>query len=185
MPWLALRLIGLRSLAGRAFAWATANTARMLAIALCASLVVNVWCWHGWSAEQDGRALDRQAYRAAQIEAQRLQDRADWANFTTQTERNSKLEQSHAIAETNRRSDVAAYVEHHRLPAQTCRASGLASPAAVHPDSGTVADSTTPADMVAISPADLDKLAKASMQGAEASGFLNGLVEQGLGVPVE
>src|SRR5580765_5043700 len=65
MPWLALRLLGLRSALGRAWEWATASASRMLAIALCASLAANLWLHHGKSkaiGERDaviaGRASD-------------------------------------------------------------------------------------------------------------------------------
>lgn len=156
-----------------------------LQIALCASLAGNVWLWRGWSAEQDGRALDRQAYHAAQVEAQRRQDRADWANFTIQTERNTKLEESHAVIDTIRRTAVADYVAGHRVLA--CPAQGgpdRAASTGVHPDPGAPARTEPAAELVTIAPGELDQLATGAVHGTEATQFLNLLVAEGLAVPV-
>ena len=185
MPWFALRLIGLRSALGRAFACATANTARMLAIALCASLGANVWLWRGWSAEQDGRALDRQAYHAAQIEAQRLQDKADWANFTTQTERNTALEKNHAPLEKKHSDALSRYVAANRLPDRIEGAPCIAGETSLHIDPGAaVADASGPV-MVAISTTDLKRASAIEVQNTERGAVLNALVEEGLAVPME
>ena len=154
-------------------------------IALCASLAGNVWLWRGWSAEQDGRALDRQAYHAAQVEARRLQDRADWANFTSQTERNTKLEERHAVIDTIRRSAVADYIAGHRVLACPAQGGpGRAASAGVHPDPGVPARTEPAAAMVAIASGELDQLATGAVHGAECTGFLNMLVAEGLAVPV-
>ena len=173
--------LALRALAG---AWRFI-TRYPLQIALCASLAGNVWLWRGWSAEQDGRALDRQAYHAAQVEAQRRQDRADWANFTIQTERNTKLEESHAVIDTIRRTAVADYVAGHRVLACPAQGGpGRAASTGVHPDPGAPARTELAAEMVAIAPGELDQLATGAVHGAEVTRFLNMLVAEGLAVPV-
>ena len=168
-----------------AFAWATASTAHLLIVALCVSLLGNAWLWRGWSHEQAGRKADLAAYVAAQIEAGRAQDRASAANIATQTDRNAKVNHANDIAETNRRSDLDRYIAGNRVPTQTCRAPSGASAAGLHPDSPVAVDAGPAAELVTITPADLDKLSTAALRGAESTAFLNGLVGEGLAVVVD
>lgn len=72
MIWLAVKLV-----TGRALAVLRTIPPLWLAIALCGA--VAAFCWHGWhkshvalQACQAGRAADRAAYTAAQVEATRI-----------------------------------------------------------------------------------------------------------------
>lgn len=155
-----------------------------LQCALVLSLAANVWLWLGWGKEQDGREADRAAYVQAQADAKAKQAAADMANVTTQTARNEKLEQAHVELEAARRTAVADYIDRNRLrPQATCRAASAAAQAGVHPDPAAPVEAGSVADMVAVSPTDLDKLASGAVRGAECTGFLNTLVAERLAVP--
>jgi hypothetical protein len=151
----------------------------MLAIALCVSLVGNLWLWRGWNAEQDGREADKAAYVKAQKDAAAKQHKLDLANTEAQTERNKELENAHAQTEIATRGAVADYIARNRLR-PTCRPASGAGKAGVHPDPAAPVEASPLADMVAVSPTDLDKLATGAVRGAECTGFLNGLIAEGL-----
>lgn len=135
-------------------------------------------------AEQATRLL-AESYVKAQADAkaaQDVQDRtiADLSNRLAGGARDALVQ-----AERGRSAAVADYVRTHGLRACPAQGSGSgASGAGLPVDPQGTAGADTPAGMVAITPADLDRLSKGAVQGSVCTGFLRSLVEAKLAVPV-
>ena len=158
--------------------------------ALIAALCLAGWQWHG-----KDKAIDqRDAARAetakiitAQKQAKTAQAKADLANVKNQTERNKDITHGLAVIEAARRDAVADYAR--RNPVRLCANAGSRASAAeapgVHPDpQGTAGPGDAPG-VVAVTFADLDTLSTAAVRGATCTGFLTGLVDEGLAVAVD
>jgi hypothetical protein len=175
-----------------AFAWATASTARMLAVALCASLLANLWLYRGKQAEHAGwvreiaeRIADRKAYEAAQIDAQAAQDKQDAANFASQQAANDEQRKDHAKLEAARGDAVARFIAPRRVrgPEAVDRAAGGPGVAALPDNHGPPVDGQTGGDFVAVKPEDIDAWSQVELQNADRGAYLRGLIAQGLAVP--
>jgi hypothetical protein len=184
MTWLALRLFGIGKALGNLWEWATASTARMLAIALVASLAANWWLWGGWNDERAGRKADRAAYVQAQAKSV-AQHSADVANVTAQTARNEKLETTHAATEIAVRDALADYKRDHRLQCPAQGATRSAAQAGLHPDPAVSVDSPAGSELLTITSADLDAFAARSLRASECTGFLNTLIAEGSAVKAD
>ena len=145
-------------------------------------LALSAWLWRGKNTAQDELASAIAAYTLAQEEAQAKQDAQDVADIVGQTARNTELEKAHALNEIAVRDAVAAYKRSHSLRPQTCSATSTAGASGLPSDPAAPAAPGGAADMVAVSPGDLDTLTAGAVQGAECTGFLNGLVREGLAV---
>ena len=118
----------------------------------------------------------------AQEAAKAAQDAADKGVIDTQLEANRKLEEAHNENERLRAGAVARYVADNRVrQVNHCPSSG-AAPAVVYRDTGQAAGNEVDPGMVAIAEPDLNSLTEAALQNAERGAFLNGLIDQGLGV---
>jgi hypothetical protein len=185
----ALRMLGF---ARQAVSSAFAVVVRYpMAAGLVGAVVLAGWQYHGKRGalrERDDAlvALAKQAkdYRTAQEVAQTMQDETDRANLATQTERNKRLTDDNAKAESARADAVRDYIAGHRV---RCGADEgpprLAGSAGVHPDPAKPADPTEVSELVAVTTNDLDALTAEAMHGAERYNYLQSLIAEGIAIP--
>jgi len=176
---LAINLLGIKKAIGTAFTWATANVARMLAIALACSLVWGWWGWHGKA--KVAKVLDSTVtgYRNAQAEATRAQAELNARHVATNEAVNKGSTDDHAKGLDAARAAVADYARLH--PAPRC-ASSQAQPAAVPGDTGVAAGASGETGMVAVTVADLDTLTAGTVRGDSCRAWGQSLIDAGLAV---
>lgn len=146
---------------------------------------VSVWLWRADSrhiAERDAARATIAALIKASDEAKAKQIAQDRANIGVQTERNKEVTHDLAIVEAARRDAVRDYAAANRCVMRPKGDQRPAIPAGVHPDPQGAAIAGPVADMVAVTPQDLDSLAESAVRGASCAGFLNTLVDEGLAV---
>lgn len=184
MTWLAIKLLmgkALERLLGL-FRWLLAHPWQAaLIVAVCAC----VWQYRAIG-QRDGVIAARDARIASLIKAsdesaakQAAQNRA---NIGVQSERNKEVTNDLAIVEAARRDAVRDYAAANRCIVRPKGDQRPAIAASVHPDPEGAVVAGPAADMVAVTPQDLDKLAAGAVRGASCTGFLNTLVDEGLAV---
>lgn len=149
-------------------------------------LLCGLFWQHRAIGERDDTIAARDARIAALIrasdEAAAKQAAQNRANVGVQTERNKEVTHDLAIVEAARRDAVRDYAAANRCVMRPKGDQRAAIPAGVHPDPQGAAIAGPVADMVAVTPQDLDTLAAGAVRGATCTGFLNTLVDEGLAV---
>lgn len=186
---LAIRLfLGGKALIARAFAWATASTARLLALALAAALV---WGWLGH--HKSGKlakvlASTEQGYRNAQADAKLAQDAMNAAITDRSAAIAKESTYAHVPSLASARSAVADYARRNpaRMRCETNQGGTSGSDAPALPaTSGVATNPGGQADMVAIAVADLDKLASATVRAESCRALGQAWIDGGLAEVVE
>jgi len=131
-----------------------------------------------------GRASDKLAYEAAQVQAKAKQAALD--NRTAETFRSISQRIEYAAREYEGAFVSAAdrYANANRVRRQGAGGASCGSAApGVHPDPAAPFGGEEDANMVAVTRPDFDALTGQAMQNAERGGFLTALVDAGLAVP--
>ncbi|MEY4942627.1 MAG: hypothetical protein RL254_808, partial [Planctomycetota bacterium] len=109
----------------------------------------------------------------------------DRQELAAQTALAAQVEQAHAANDTIRKNAVDTYARAH--PVRLCRQAAASTPggpgeASVPGDPGQPDETPTPADLVAITRADLDHLAAKAMRDSEWMNWADALIKQGRAV---
>lgn len=176
---LAINLLGIRKAIGRAFAWATQSAAHIFAIGMVFALV---WGWLGHhKADKLAKVLasTEQAYRNAQADAKREQERLNLAISARYRAEAEKSSATHRIALDGAHRAVSDYANRMRCKADQGGGSGPGAPAV--PDSpGMAAGAGEASNLVAIALADLDTLAAGTVRAESCRAWGQSMIDAGL-----
>lgn len=161
----------------RAFTWATANMARMLAILLALAVLWAVVERHGKHKAQKVLASTEQAYRNAQADAAKAQAERDARQVATNEAVNKGSTDDNAQRVYIARSAVAAYARLH--PVNRC-SPGETKPATVPSDPGVDAVPGDAPGMVAVTVADLNTLAAGTVRAESCRAWGQSMISAGL-----
>ena len=161
----------------RAFTWATANAARMLAILLALAVLWAVVERNGRHKAERVLASTVTAYRNAQKDAELAQAALNARLVATNEAVNKGSTDDNAKGLSAARDAVAAYARLH--PAPRC-APSQAKPTAMHSDPGVDAGTSGPPDMVTVAVADLDTLAAGTVRAESCRAWGAAMIDAGL-----
>lgn len=183
IPWLALRLLGLRSALTSAFTWATASASRMLAIALCVALLGATWAYRGWSKEKAAHRADIAAWTAASAANEAAQIAQVKALEAKSQQIAKEADHDYKIAVADARTATDRYADAHRCTVRQAASVSPASSPSQGNDPGVPAQVPADSDLVAVSRTDLQALTEWLALGVKAHNNAVDKIADGTAVP--